>query len=138
MAVYKKALGRLEIGAKIDIVILLLCSVGVCYEAVEAKNLTDFLWAKTVVEKVFRTFKYLRIFVLILETPFFKESRLILTSTFKAVYSMKNVILLWFLIVLIVSIMGFHLHSYKTKVDKSGNLDLANGKGFQVSMDGVF
>ena len=51
---------------------------------------------------------------------------------------MKNVILLWFLIVLIVSVMGFHLHSYKTKVDEDGNLDLANGKGFQVSMDGVF
>ena len=34
--------------------------------------------------------------------------------------------------------MGFHLHSYKTKVDSNGNLDLVNGQGFQVSMDGVF
>ncbi len=34
--------------------------------------------------------------------------------------------------------MGFHLHSYKTKVNAAGELDLQNGSGFQVSMDGIF
>ena len=34
--------------------------------------------------------------------------------------------------------MGFHLHSDKTKVDGNGNLDLVDGKGFQVSMDSMF
>jgi hypothetical protein len=35
-------------------------------------------------------------------------------------------------------IIGFNLHGYKTKANSSGRLDMENGKGFQVSYDGVF
>ena len=76
--------------------------------------------------------------MLILETPFFQETRLILTSTFRVVFAIKNLFILWFLIVLIIAIMGFHLHNNKTKIDSAGNLDLTNGSGYQVSMDTIF
>lgn len=136
--VYKKTVKHLNIGTKIDVMILLVCTGGVIYEAIISNSSTDFISAATPMEKVIRAFKYLRIFVLILETPFFQETRLILTSTFRVVYAIKNLVILWFLIVVIIAIMGFHLHNNKTKIDSSGNLDLANGNGFQVSMDTIF
>lgn len=110
-------MGEWELGAKMDIIIFVLATAGMLYEAAEASNWEEFVMAGTVTEKVFRCFKYLRIFVIILDTPLFAESRRILLATFYSVYRIKNVICLWGLIVIIISIMGFHLHSYRTKVD---------------------
>ena len=76
--------------------------------------------------------------IIILSTPFFLEAKLILESTFRSLYNIKNVVALWFLIVLTFGIIGFHLHSYKTKVDENGDLDMENGTGFQISFDGTF
>ena len=136
--IYKKTVNYLNNGTKLDLMILLVCTGGVIYQAIICSSLSDFLSASTPIEKVLRSFKYLRIFVLILETPFFQETRLILTSTFRVVFAIKNLFILWFLIVLIIAIMGFHLHNNKTKIDSAGNLDLTNGSGYQVSMDTIF
>lgn len=45
----------------------------------------------------------------------------------------------WLIIVITFGIAGFHLHSYKTRVNTStGQLDMENGIEFQVSFDGIF
>lgn len=62
--------------------------------------------------------------ILLINTPFFLETKLILTSIFRSLYNIKNVVLLWFVIVLFFGVVGFHLHSYKTKVDENGQLDM--------------
>jgi|694.fasta_scaffold90997_2 hypothetical protein len=37
-------------------------------------------------------------------------------------------VIVWLIIVIIFAIIGFHLHSYKTKIDiKTGKLDMING-----------
>lgn len=77
--------------------------------------------------------------VLILRSTIFKEARLILESTFRSLYIIRHMIIVWFIIVITFGVIGFHLHSYKTKYDKkTGKLDMENGKGFQISFDGIF
>ena len=88
-------------------------------------------------ENVLRSFKYLRIILLVLNSTFFTEARLILESTFRSLYRIKNVVGLWMLVVIIFGIMGFHLHSYRTKVDNNGDFS-GEGSGFQLSFDGLF
>lgn len=48
-------------------------------------------------------------------------------------------VIVWTIIVLTFAVVGFHLHSYKTKYNKTtGKLDLQTGVGFQISFDGIF
>lgn len=48
-------------------------------------------------------------------------------------------IVVWLIIVITFGLIGFHLHSYKTKEnEETGLLDMENGVGFQISFDGVF
>lgn len=48
-------------------------------------------------------------------------------------------IVVWVIIVVTFGLIGFHLHSYKTKVnEETGQLDMDHGTGFQISYDGVF
>jgi hypothetical protein len=71
VVIYGVKMGGLELGGKIDVAIGVLATAGIIYEAVEASSWEEFVMATTIVAKVFRSFKYLRIFVIILDTPFF-------------------------------------------------------------------
>lgn len=128
---------RIEHYTKLEIGIWVLCTCGVLYEAVVASNLRDFISASDLPSNLLRSFKYLRIMLALLRGTFFKETRIILESIFSSLWKIKNVIGLWFCIVLLFGIAGFHLHSYRTKIDQDGNLS-DNGKGFQISFDGIF
>lgn len=83
--------------------------------------MTDFFSAANYIENVLRSFKYLRIILAVLQSTYFSEARLILESTFRSLYRIKNVVGLWMLIVIIFGIMGFHLHSYRTTIDEDGD-----------------
>ena len=119
--------------------ILVLCTGGVVYEFVNADSLYGFFGCTGVVEGVFRSFKYLRLMVLILNSTIFKEARLIFISIFRSLYTIRHMVLVWLLIVLTFSIIGYHLHSNKTKINPvTQKLDLQSGISFQVSFDGIF
>lgn len=77
--------------------------------------------------------------ILILRSTFFNEARMILQSTFRSLYLIRHMIGVWCVIVVTFGLIGFHLHSYKTRVNKkTGLLDMQNGQEFQISYDGVF
>lgn len=60
-------------------------------------------------------------------------------STFRSLYIIRHMIVVWVIIVVTFGLIGFHLHSYKTKVnEETGQLDMDHGTGFQISYDGVF
>jgi hypothetical protein len=79
----------------------------------------------------------LRIFILISSTPYFNEARIIFNSTLEAVLSVKSLINLWLLVLLIFSIMGYHMFQGKTKVDAIGDLDLENGQPHKIGFEGI-
>lgn len=105
--------------------IAIVCTGGVIYEAAIAKDFIDFFSVSTEMSGVIRSFKYLRIMILVLRSTFFKEARMILESTFRSLYIIRHMVGVWCVIVLTFGIIGFHLHSYKTRVNKqTGLLDM--------------
>ena len=81
-----------------------------------------------------RTFKYLRLFLLIVDMQhLWKDTHLLMVCVCKAVWRVKPVILIWVVVVLIISLMGYHLHTGNTLLDANGDLDPLNGKPNQVS-----
>ena len=81
-----------------------------------------------------RTFKYLRLFLAIMHIKhLWQDTYLLIVCVCKAVWKVKPVIIIWLIVVLIISIMGYHLHTGNTLVDANGNLDSANGQPNQVS-----
>lgn len=64
--------GRIELCTKLEIGIAVVCTCGVIFEAVTASDLIDFFTSSGVVEGVLRSFKYLRIMILILRSTIFK------------------------------------------------------------------
>ena len=120
-------LRTIDIYSKLEIGIAVVSTAGIVYEAVVAESMHDFLSANSRIEGIFRSFKYIRIIMLILTSFYFEEAKLIFESVIKAVYKIKNVFALWLIVTLIFSVIGYHLHSYKTKVNEYGQLDLVNG-----------
>ena len=81
-----------------------------------------------------RTFKYLRLFLLIVDMKrLWKDTHLLIVCVCKAVWKVKPVIMIWVVVVLIISLMGYHLHTGNTLLDANGDLDPQNGKPNQVS-----
>ena len=109
---------RTEAYTKLEICIWVICTSGVVYEAVLASDFVDFITASDIPSNLLRSFKYLRIILALLRGTYFKETRIILESIFSSLYQIKNVVGLWFCIVLLFGIAGFHLHSYRTKIDE--------------------
>ena len=128
---------RTEAYTRFEIFIWVICTSGAVYEAVLTSDFVDFITASDIPSNLLRSFKYLRIILALLRGTYFKETRIILESIFSSLYQIKNVVGLWFCIVLLFGIAGFHLHSYRTKIDGDGNFS-DNGKGFQISFDGMF
>ncbi len=122
---------------KADLFVFCLCTCGLTYEVVTAQSLEHFLMASDDASKLLRTLKYLRIFILISSTPYFNEARIIFNSTLEAVLSVKSLINLWLLVLLIFSIMGYHMFQGKTKINASGDLDLVNGQPQKIGFEGI-
>ena len=81
-----------------------------------------------------RTFKYLRLFLVIIHIKhLWQDTYLLIVCVCKAVWKVKPVIIIWLIVVLIISIMGYHLHTGNTLVDANGNLDPTNGHPHQIS-----
>ena len=81
-----------------------------------------------------RTFKYLRLFLIIIYLKhLWKDTYLLIACVCKAVWKVKPVILIWVVVVVIISLMGYHLHTGNTLLDANGDLDPLNGKPNQIS-----
>ena len=80
-----------------------------------------------------RTFKYLRLFLIIIYLKhLWKDTYLLIACVCKAVCKVKPVIMIWVIVVLIISLMGYHIHTGNTLLDASGDL-APNGKPNQIS-----
>ena len=103
------------------------------YEAGIANTFGEFLSAETKVAKVLRTFKYLRLFlVLICMKHLWEETYLLSVSAVKAAWKVRPIVMIWVIVVVIISIMGYHLHTAHTLLDANGDLD-PNGQPNQIS-----
>ena len=56
-----------------DIFIMGVCTVGVMYEGSIARSFSEFLIAETVAAKILRTFKYLRVMIIIFSKSIWEE-----------------------------------------------------------------
>jgi hypothetical protein len=97
-----------------EIVLLVICTAGVIYEAVIADSFMKFVSAYDKYAKLIRCFKYLRIIVVLVSNRYFDEARIIVISIFVTIYKVRNFILFWMVIMTIFSLMGFHLFAYRT------------------------
>ena len=93
-------LRRVEFWTKIEIILAFVCTLGVIYEAVTANSIREFFSSEDLASDIFRSFKYLRIMIVIINSPYFLEAKLILQSTFRSLYNIKNVVGLWLVIVI--------------------------------------
>ena len=66
---------------KLDFIVFFFCACGQSYEVATAQSVHHFLMASDEISRLLRTIKYLRIFLLISSTPYFKEARIIFNST---------------------------------------------------------
>ena len=125
--------GELKKTTIIDIVIMTVCSVGVIYEGAVATSFNQFVSAETTAAKVLRTFKYLRVMLFIFDKDIWEEGHKLIVCIFQAVLELRNIMLIWLVVILTLTMMGFHLHTGNTMIDSDGNLDLANGKPQRIS-----
>ena len=102
----------------IDIIIIGICLVGVMYEASIASSFSSFLSAETIIAKVFRTTKYLRVMIIIFHKSIWEEGHKLVVCIFKAVLELRRIILIWVIVMLILSLMGYHLHTGNTLVNR--------------------
>ena len=110
-----------------------ICFIGFIYEGAVAKSFNEFVSAETTAAKVLRTFKYLRLMLIAFDKDIWEEGHKLIVCIFQAVLELRNIMLIWLIVMLTLSMMGFHLHTGNTLVDSDGNLDLTNGKPHQIS-----
>jgi hypothetical protein len=67
---------------KADILLFIGVTCGIIYESIIAEDAYSFFNAQTGISSAIRCLKYFRLVFLIMETPYFKEARIILVSTF--------------------------------------------------------
>ena len=103
-----------------DAGIIGLAFIGVIYEAAIAENFVQFLKAETVIAEIFRTFKYLKLIIIILERTYWKEGHRLLICIIRAVYKVRYVIIVWMLIMIILTLMGYHMHTGNTLINSKG------------------
>ena len=125
---------KLSLPTIIDIVLFLVYGSGMVYEGVTAESFGEFLSAETEAAKVLRTFKYLRLFLVMIHMKhLWEDTYLLIVSVCRAVWKVSKIIIIWAIVVIIMAIMGYHLHTGNTLVDANGNLDPTNGHPNQVS-----
>ena len=86
-----------------------VCMTGYLYEVLMADGLYDFLMPSDKVEKIFRSFIYLRMIIFLFYEPYFKESRKLFKFALEALKKSIKFILLWFMIIIVFTSMGFSL-----------------------------
>ena len=88
--------------------------------------------------KIFRSFKYLRIFIILLEKSFWKEGNYLIVCIGIAVNRIKLMIVMWLIVILTLTIMGYELHTGKTLMDSNGELDLISGTPNQINNSSIY
>ena len=125
---------KLSLPTIIDIVLFLIYGSGMVYEGATAESFGEFLSAETEGAKVLRTFKYLRLFLVIVHMKhLWEDTYLLIICVCQAVWRVKPIIIIWAIAIVTMAIMGYHLHTGNTLVDANGNLDPTNGHPHQVS-----
>ena len=125
--------GKLKKTTIMDIIIMSICFAGVIYEGAVASSFTEFLSAETAAAKVLRTFKYLRVMLIIFDKDIWPEGHKLIVCIYEAVLELRKIILIWFIVMLMLTMIGFHLHTGNTLVNEKGELDLDKGKSRQIS-----
>ena len=129
----RKQEGELKKTTIMDIIIMTVCFAGVIYEGAIASSFTEFLSAETAAAKVLRTFKYLRVMLIIFDKDIWPEGHKLIVCIYEAVLELRKIILIWLIVMLTLAMMGFHLHAGNTLVNEKGELDLDKGKPHQIS-----
>lgn len=95
----------------LDIVIFIGCTIGYIYEGSVATSFEEFLSAESLVADIGRCLMYLRIFVIV-SSPGVRNLflRKTLNIFFQALYAIRWFLLCWCIMVIMLSIIGYHLH----------------------------
>lgn len=81
---------------------------------------------------------YLRIFVVIMDLEILEDFNRNIYCISHGVWAIRYFILTWVFVLLILTIMGYHLHHGKTLLDENGKLDLKHGHPEQVSFETMY
>jgi hypothetical protein len=96
----------------------MMCIGGMGYEGIIAGSFKEFIQTENTLTSLIRNMKYLRLIIWILEIDFFsEEDKKLLLGICKAVYAVRYFMVVWLLVIIILSIMGFHLHNEHTLVN---------------------
>jgi hypothetical protein len=82
---------------------------------------------------------YCRVFICFFEIPYLGQSAAATVPTLcRGIYEIRHFMIVWFIVVLTLSLMGFHLHHGKSLFDANGQLDLENGIPAQISFSDIY
>ena len=102
--------GKITKIAMADVAVGLVCLSGIIYEARIAADFKEFLEAETQAAKVLRTFKCLRMLLLLLERKYYwKKLHDLIMILVDSVFKLLPIFSLWFIIILGFAIMGYHV-----------------------------
>ena len=119
---------RLSKIAIADAAITTVCLGGIIYEAIVAEDMAQFLEAETLATDVIRTFKCFRLFLVFFEKKYYwKGVNDLLRILGTAISRILPAFCLWFTVVIIFSIMGYHIESGRILVDSRGEVDMNEG-----------
>ena len=130
---------KLERVTIFDILVVLVCSVGMLYEAATADSLHTFLSAESLGVEILRCCKCWRVFTIIIrKKELFCGIYSMMWKILLAVYRVKAIMLMWFTAILALAIMNFHLLSGRVILNSQGELDLDNGSPNQFCFSDVY
>lgn len=96
---------------KMEVFLLFLTITGVIYQILFADDFERILIPQLKIEKILRSIKYWRIVIMFLNSNLFTETKAIILCTKNAVSETLPFILVYFLFVLMFSLIGFNLFS---------------------------
>ena len=122
-----------------DILVILICSVGMVYEAAVADSFYTFLSAESIGVEILRSVKCWRIFTIIIrKKEIFCGTYSMMWKILQAIEKVKFIMLMWFAAILILAIMNYHLQSGRVLLNSQGQLDLDNGSPNQFCFSDVY
>ena len=122
-----------------DVGITLICLGGMIYEAKIASDFNEFLVAETLAADIVRTFKCFKLFLLFLERKYYWKKLHDLAKVLgKTLLNILPTFSIWFTIIFVFAVMGYHIEGGRILVNKSGEIDMEEGKPNRFNFNDIY
>ena len=121
-----------------DVVLTLICLGGMIYEAIIASDFDEFLAAETMTGTVLRSFKCLKLILLLFERKYYWKELHDFIMVYKNTLSrVLQTFCLWLIIMLVAAIMGHHIQGGRVLVNEEGEPD-ADGRPNRFNFEDIY